>query len=328
MYEVSIVIPAYNAEKYIVQCLESVFNQETSLSYDVICVDNASTDSTSEILSEYKNHPNFRVIRKNVNVGCYGARQAGLEVVDAKYLLYLDSDDYLDGNALETLRVVLEEHNNIDSVIFQYREFENETGETMRVCSHFNTTNVIISGEDAFCNNDIPSMPWNRIIKVETLRDNHIDFARRMPDDVDFAFRLYPYIRTAILINRVLYHYRCIPTSTSRGEQAFVPYIEGFAEMIPRHLTYSEQFGGTRYWHKTFLRDFLDAYVYSAKYISRKGKDQWLSDNLRSINQTYKRILTRKTPYDKYLVKLLILYCMRFLLLPIFVFIINRKNNR
>ena len=171
-------------------------------------------------------------------------------------------------------------------------------------------------------------MPWNRIIKVDTLRNNHIDFAKRMPDDVDFAFRLYPFTKKVLLINQVLYHYRCIPTSTSRGEQAFVPYIEGFAEMIPRHLSYTELFGCSQYWNKTFLRDFFDAYIYSAKYISSKGKDEWLSNNFKKINHTFKKIINRNVPKDKYLVKLSIAFYLRRLILPVLVFLINRKKKK
>lgn len=312
MYDISVVIPAYNAEKYIRQCLNSVFGQKTTLSFEVICVDNASTDSTPEILDEYRINDNFRVIRKEINVGCYGARQAGLEEASGVYLLYLDSDDYLDENAFSILDKELNKNEGLDAIIFQYREFINETGETMRVCSHFDKTNVVITGEEAFLENDIPSMPWNRLLKIEVLRKHHIDYAKGMPDDVDFDFRHYPFLQRVILINKVLIHYRCIPNSTSRGVQAFVPYIEGFVEMVPRHLKLSNSFGSKRYWNKTFYRDFKDVYMYIAKYICYKGKkDKWLIHNLKSVDYTYEDILRCRYKGDRFFSRLKFIFKIR-----------------
>ena len=328
MYDISVVIPAYNAEKYIRTCLDSVFKQKTGLSFEVICVDNASNDSTPEILRDYQNYNNFRVVRKEVNVNCYGARQAGLDVVDSKYILYLDSDDYLDENALSALERELSKYKDLDAVIFQYREFYNETGETMRICSHFERTDEVITGEMAFLENNIPSMPWNRLLKVDTLKKNHIDYAKGMPDDVDFDFRHYPILQRVVLINKVLIHYRCIPTSTSRGIQAFVPYIEGFAEMIPRHLLLSTEYGSSQYWNKAFFRDFFDVYVYAAKYVLYKGKDKWLKNNLKVIDDSYDCILKRECEKDKYYLRLKWAYSFRRLILSSIVLLLKLKKYR
>lgn len=312
MYDISVVIPAYNAEKYLRPCLDSIFGQKTSLKYEVIVVDNASVDTTTAILNEYKqNHDNLKVVRLEENVGCYGARRVGLREVDAKYLQYIDSDDYFEEGSFETLRLTLEKHGDLDAIIFQYSEFNNVTNEVFRVCSHFETPDVVVTGEEAFIKNSIPSMPWNRLLKMQVLRDNNIDFSKSMPDDVDFCFRHYPFLKSVVMLNKSLIKYRCIPTSTSRGVQAYVPYIEGFAEMIPRHLSYEKEFGSSAYWNKTFYRDFIDSHMYPAKYIKLNGRDEWLNEYLGKIDDAFHTIVTRGCKKDKYFNRLRLMYALR-----------------
>lgn len=328
MNDISVVIPAYNAEKYLRPCLDSIFNQKTSMKYEVIVVDNASVDTTTAILNEYKqNHDNLKVVRLEENVGCYGARRVGLREVDAKYLQYIDSDDYFEEGAFETLRLTWEKHGDLDAIIFQYSEFNNVTNEVFRVCSHFDTPDIVVSGEEAFIKNSIPSMPWNRLLKVQVLRDNNIDFAKSMPDDVDFCFRHYPFLKSVVLLNKSLIKYRCIPTSTSRGVQAYVPYIEGFAEMIPRHLSYVKEYGSSAYWNKTFYMDFLDAHVYSAKYIRMYGRDNWIEENLKKFAAVFKEILTHDCVHDTCYKKLKWLYTFRNFVVSLFVLRLKVKGK-
>lgn len=308
MIDISVVIPAYNADKYLKQCLDSIFSQHSDLSFEVIVVDNASVDSTTKMLKEYESkYSNIKNVRLEENVGCYGARRVGLRHAEAKYLLYLDSDDYLDENAFTILSSNLKKYCDLDAIIFQYAEFSNQTGETFRICKHFEVHDVVLTGEDAFLKNDIPSMPWNRLLKLDVLRNNDIDFSKSMPDDVDFCFRQYPFLQKVVLINEVLIHYRFIPTSTSRGNQANIPYVEGFNEMIPRHLGYSKIYGEAAYWNKTFWRDFVDANMYIAKYLSVSGKDDWICQNCDKLKQTYKELCNRECNPDTYLNRLRIL---------------------
>ena len=101
-YDLQIIIPAYNVEKYIKECLESVLMQQTSFSYIVKVINDGSTDGTERVLERYKHFPNIHIISQK-NRGFSGARNTGLESIDARYVMFLDSDDKLMHGAIQRL---------------------------------------------------------------------------------------------------------------------------------------------------------------------------------------------------------------------------------
>lgn len=101
-YDLQIVIPAYNVEKYIAECIDSILAQKTKYSYKVIVINDGSTDRTKEILEQYANHSKLQIIHQE-NKGFSGARNKGLDNINAKYVAFVDSDDKLAPNAIESL---------------------------------------------------------------------------------------------------------------------------------------------------------------------------------------------------------------------------------
>lgn len=103
----SIIIPVYNVEKYIKECLDSIFvYQQISYPIEVIVVDDGSTDRCPDILNEYKKHHEFLLITKdNAGIGC--ARNTGIDAANGKYLLFMDSDDYFVPGSLDSLLTYL-----------------------------------------------------------------------------------------------------------------------------------------------------------------------------------------------------------------------------
>ena len=93
----SIIIPIYNVEKYLVQCIESVLNQDYD-DYELILVDDGSPDNCGEICDSYLNkNSNIRVIHKK-NGGISDARNTGLKEAKGDYVIFIDSDDYICDN--------------------------------------------------------------------------------------------------------------------------------------------------------------------------------------------------------------------------------------
>lgn len=97
--ELDIIVPAYNVEKYVAQCVRSVLEQETKHSFRLIVIDDGSTDATGSILDDFQG---LTVIHQE-NRGFSGARNRGLELANADYLMFLDSDDCLCPGAIESL---------------------------------------------------------------------------------------------------------------------------------------------------------------------------------------------------------------------------------
>ena len=180
MSEVSIIVPAYNAEKYIRKCLDSLIHQ-TKKELEFIIINDGSTDHTEEIVKEYKD----KRIRyfKNKNQGIGKTRNYGIEQAKSKYIMFLDSDDYLEKNACERMFQKIDS-NDLDVVLCDfYKEYENGTVEEIRT-PHFDNSSL----ED---NPDIITeylCPWAKIYKRELLIKNHIRFPENLKyEDAPFV---------------------------------------------------------------------------------------------------------------------------------------------
>lgn len=103
---VSVIVPVYNVEKYVAQCIESVLNQTYSF-FELILVNDGSTDSSAEICESYSSHKNVRVFHKE-NGGLSSARNFGIKYAKGEYLTFLDSDDYISSEYLADLVFALE----------------------------------------------------------------------------------------------------------------------------------------------------------------------------------------------------------------------------
>lgn len=103
-YDLQIIVPAYNVDKYVAECLESILNQKTYYSYLVTVVNDGSTDKTPEIIRSYQEkYPDRMEVINQENRGFSGARNAALKVLKGRYITFLDSDDVMAGSAIEAL---------------------------------------------------------------------------------------------------------------------------------------------------------------------------------------------------------------------------------
>lgn len=121
MPKVSIIIPIYNVEKYLRECLDSVINQ-TLHDIEIICVNDGSTDDSLSILEEYSSHDNRLILINKQNGGTSSARNFGIKNAYGEYLYFLDSDDYIDVRAMEILYHISVE-NDLDVLYFDGQAF-------------------------------------------------------------------------------------------------------------------------------------------------------------------------------------------------------------
>lgn len=102
-YDLTIIIPCYNVEKYIHRCLESVLNQKTKYSFEVICINDGSTDNTKQILNEYLKKDKRIKIYNQKNIGISNSRNNGLSLANGEYISFVDSDDFIEENFIEEM---------------------------------------------------------------------------------------------------------------------------------------------------------------------------------------------------------------------------------
>lgn len=124
---ISVVIPVFNVENYLGECLDSICNQ-TLNNIQIICVNDGSTDNSLKILEEYQKRDSRISIITQKNGGLSAARNTGLKYVKGKYIYFIDSDDYLELNALKELYEISEEK-ELDMILFKIICFDEDTKE-------------------------------------------------------------------------------------------------------------------------------------------------------------------------------------------------------
>ena len=124
MPKISIIIPVYNGEKYLRACLDSAVNQ-TLKDIEIICLNNGSTDGTAEILKEYEKRYNNVIVITREKSYAGVSRNHGLEIATGEYIMFLDSDDWLELDACEQLYNQITQNHN-DFVYFNLCDYINE----------------------------------------------------------------------------------------------------------------------------------------------------------------------------------------------------------
>ena len=211
--KISIIIPVYNVEKYLRQCLDSVINQ-TYKDLEIICVNDASTDSSLSILEEYAQKDNRIIIVNNpINSKLGPTRNNGMKYATGEYVHFLDSDDWMELNAYEKLVKNIEKFNNPDVLHFEYKIVsEIDMSESFRVLPK-NADDVygkVFNIEkDLEMSNLWDRHAWNKLYKKSFISEKNLIF-NNYPcyEDIEFAFEVLIKAKSICFINDILLNYR------------------------------------------------------------------------------------------------------------------------
>ncbi len=187
----SIIIPVYNVEKYIERCLLSVLNQSYQ-NYEVIVIDDGSKDKSGEICDKLAEKYERMLVKHIPNGGVSNARNIGLEQASGDYVWFVDSDDYIEKDALQKLTILIEKHINLDWLIFDavvIDEEENRKGAI--VCNLPCEQSVCFDKyrDFVFVNTSL----WNRVFRLELIRKENILFEKNITIAEDLLFN-YKYL--------------------------------------------------------------------------------------------------------------------------------------
>ena len=137
---ISIIVPVYNVEKYLRECLDSI-SQLKTVTWEVILVDDGSTDTSGQICDEYaKQDSRFRVIHQK-NAGVSAARNAGLDAAKGEWIWFVDSDDIVDTQCVPNTKNWLDNQGDVDYVMFCLKKFED--GDKISVLSKVSDDNML-----------------------------------------------------------------------------------------------------------------------------------------------------------------------------------------
>lgn len=204
MVKISVIVPVYNVEKYLERCLESIVNQ-TFKDIEIICVNDGSTDNSRQILDKYNKYPNFKVIEQK-NAGLSEARNTGLDAALGEYISFIDSDDFIDSNFLETLYHAAID-NNADIACASIIRENNEKHYNLITYNHIECT-ADIREKFELAKSPRFNFVWNKIYKRDFLIQNNIRFVPGMIYE-DLCFTPDVLEKSGILVTcpNTVYHY-------------------------------------------------------------------------------------------------------------------------
>lgn len=216
MTDISIIVPIYNAENYIEKCIDSLINQ-TKKEIEIILINDGSIDNTEQVIKKYKD----KRIKyfKNKNQGIGKTRNFGIEKATGKYLMFVDSDDYID---LNTCKLMFDKafSNQLDIVICDY--FKVVNNEIIREkIKNFKYTTL---KENSSLLIDINLAPWNKLYKTSLIKDNNIRFVEDLKyEDAPFVCEALDKAKKIGKLNKYLNYYVIHGKSetTVRDEKVF-----------------------------------------------------------------------------------------------------------
>ena len=232
---ISVIVPIYNIERYVGQCIESIINQ-TYKNLDIILVDDGSTDRSGALCDLYaKKDRRIRVIHKQ-NGGLVSARKAGIKIAKGYYVGNVDGDDYLYNNFFKELYEAIET-SNADLVVAGFSRVLFERVQKL----YSNIKEGVYTGEslnglkskfiscEEFYRNGITTYLWNKLFIREKLQTYQLAIENSISIGEDAAV-VYPYIADCnkiIVINNTDYHYRQREDSMLKTTKPFADEIEG-----------------------------------------------------------------------------------------------------
>ncbi len=214
MYKLSVIIPVYNVENYLKECLDSIINQ-TLEDIEIICIDDGSTDNSPNILQEYqKKYKRIKIITKE-NGGQASARNLGIKEAQGEYIAFVDSDDFIEAEMLEKLYSKAK-NNSLDIAMCKIATYNNQTGEIKDNVWYYMLGVFRDFEKDIFSHKDtkeftcnIAVTPYNKIYKTSLLKENNIRFPEGLIfEDEKFFFDAYLRAKRVSIVDEFLYYYR------------------------------------------------------------------------------------------------------------------------
>ena len=262
MPAISVIIPVYNVEKYLRECLDSVVNQ-TFRDIEIICINDGSTDGSPAILEEYAAKDIRIIIINQENSGQSVARNNGLKIAAGEYVAFLDSDDYMELNLCETAYQKAQQ-TGADIIMYFYDTFGDECRRSPAIDTILDDE-IVIRARKIDAVNDNYNVIWNLLYKRSFLQNNNIYFLENVLfEDVHFSVKCACLCNKISVIREILVHYRigCGYSNDKKQSEKKLQRVEMFCHMIDdlRKMDSSQDFLVKLYLTK--WRDLYSTYYY------------------------------------------------------------------
>lgn len=277
--KLNIIIPMYNAEKFIDRTVSSIIQSNLPTDfYDILIVNDGSTDN-SQMLVEImmKSIPNLRLINQE-NGGSSVARNTGIDNSDSEYIWFFDSDDKSEKN-LSIITQLITEYTDVDIFDFEYN-WVNEKNEIFgHGSSHPSVThNQVIKGRDAILQGYTAGSVCGLILKREFLNESHFRFKVGITQqDVELSYHLFAYAHRVMFRYEVIYNYMIRQNSISKALDAKrkIKYESDKVEIIKSFRQLSEEFANNDKELSIKIRKYADSALFGCVYKLYRNRKTW-----------------------------------------------------
>lgn len=213
----SVIIPVYNAVDTIERCLNSIWSQDIPANdYEVICVDDCSTDGSLDILRQSEFHPELRVLRNSTNLRAGGARNHGVREARGEYIVFVDADDYYHHGALKKA-YEYQKQNRLDILVCDCARHHQDRPNDIMI--HNFRSKDVMTGRRFMVVNTLPYAPWKYIFRRDLMVDNHVWFAEKVScEDVDWSHKMALFAKAMQYQPLLLVHYILSENSQTGAE--------------------------------------------------------------------------------------------------------------
>ena len=313
---VSVIVSAYKTEKYLDECILSIVNQNYR-DLEVILVDNASPDKCGSIMRDYaKTDSRVKVISLIQNDGPGGGRNAGLKIATGEYIAFVDSDDMLLPNSIETMLTSLEK--NDADFAWGSVGINGDVTKESRIASK----DIVLKDSEiikAFLMGKAsPVASWGKLYKRELLEG--FSYALGYIDDAPVQYQLMLKARTVSFVSEIMYYHRIVPTSiTHMTDTAVARYqkvTEGAEKLLVEGSKLYPQLD--KLFYSNYINALYDQYYICEKYDFYKGTENHKEDIYawnKIMNADNRRLTIQafNTGISRYIKYFLIKYCKRIL---------------
>lgn len=270
--KVTIIVPIYNAEKYLKECIESLLNQ-TLKEIEIILINDGSTDNSRLIIDNYKNVENVKIIHKS-NEGVSKTRNLGLSLATGEYILNVDSDDFIDSKMCEELYKNAKENNSdiVISDIYSYIDNQNKKYVTdLKIEGKISAEKYL----EIFLEKNFFGYNWNKLIKRELFIKNKIKYNPEisMMEDTLVLVQLVKNSNTISKVNKAYYYYRKTETAVSQNVKfKHVKSVMEISKRVKKELEFKRNLKEVV--NKRFVCS-LTQFIFNCEEIKREDKKQF-----------------------------------------------------
>lgn len=266
--DLSIVIPVYNYADILEDNIKSILNQKTDYKFEAIFVDDGSTDGAQNILRKYENHPNIKLIFQQ-NSGIGAARNTGINHANGKYLMFIDCDDIVHDDIVETLMSKAYEQ-DLDMVVAAHNLVKEKNGEVYEVIPNIYPQKNLVGYKNGDEIMNLPGLPWGKVYKRE-LWNNVRFFPGYWYEDTIIQFLIFTQVKSYAYIPKVVYEYKWYEKNFShiQGDGKRIKSIDSYWLVVKILKHYKEMNLPVDEALYTLVLRHLSAYLYT----SVKGLD-------------------------------------------------------